>query len=66
MIPHFGFPAVDVRDVAEMHIRALERPETAGERILSVSSSVRISTSAEAIAEITQSAEFRPVGQLHW
>ncbi len=34
MLPRFGFPSVDVRDVALAHIRALERPETQGERIL--------------------------------
>lgn len=51
MIPHFGLPAVDVRDVAEMHIRALERPETANERILAVASSVWIADLAKAIAE---------------
>ncbi len=34
MLPRFGFPSVDVRDVAEAHIRALETPETYGERIL--------------------------------
>lgn len=34
MVPNFGFPIVDVRDVALMHVRALERPETAGRRYL--------------------------------
>lgn len=34
MLPDFGFPEVDVRDVAEMHLRALERPSTAGKRYL--------------------------------
>lgn len=34
MLPRLGFTVVDVRDVAEAHIRALERPETAGQRIL--------------------------------
>lgn len=36
MMPDIGFPVVDVRDVAEMHLRALERPETAGLRIAAV------------------------------
>jgi dihydroflavonol-4-reductase len=35
MLPGFGFPTVDVRDVAEMHLRALQRPETVGKRYLS-------------------------------
>jgi len=34
MLPNFGFPTVDVRDIAAMHIRALERPETIGKRII--------------------------------
>ncbi|MGV8955398.1 MAG: NAD-dependent epimerase/dehydratase family protein [Cypionkella sp.] len=34
MVPNLGFPLVDVRDVAEMHLRAVQRPETAGKRYL--------------------------------
>ncbi|MCB1387843.1 MAG: aldehyde reductase [Rhodobacteraceae bacterium] len=34
MMPAYGFAIVDVRDIAEMHLRALERPETAGHRYL--------------------------------
>ncbi|WP_417626461.1 NAD-dependent epimerase/dehydratase family protein [Pararhodobacter aggregans] len=34
MMPPLGFPVVDVRDIAEMHLRALERPDTAGHRYL--------------------------------
>ena len=36
MVPMIDFPVVDVRDVAEMHLRALETPEVAGLRILAV------------------------------
>jgi dihydroflavonol-4-reductase len=36
MLPDVSFPVVDVRDVAEMHLRALERPGTAGKRYISV------------------------------
>lgn len=36
MVPMLDFPVVDVRDIAEMHLRAVERPETAGMRILGV------------------------------
>lgn len=32
--PAIGWPVVDVRDVASMHVAALERPEAAGERFL--------------------------------
>ncbi|MBL4811533.1 MAG: aldehyde reductase [Rhodobacteraceae bacterium] len=38
MLPRIGFPMVDVRDVALMHLRALERPETAGQRYIGVQS----------------------------
>lgn len=33
-LPLIGFPVVDVRDIAEMHLRALEQPETAGQRFI--------------------------------
>jgi dihydroflavonol-4-reductase len=32
-VPEVGFSVVDVGDIAEMHLRAAQRPETAGERI---------------------------------
>jgi dihydroflavonol-4-reductase len=40
MLPAIFFPTVDVRDVAEMHLRALQRPETAGKRYLASSGSM--------------------------
>ncbi len=40
MLPEIGFPMVDVRDVAEMHLRALQRPTTAGKRYLAVAGSM--------------------------
>lgn len=40
MMPPLGFPIVDVRDVAEMHLRALQRPETEGRRYLAASGSM--------------------------
>jgi dihydroflavonol-4-reductase len=40
MLPGIGFPVVDVRDVADMHLRALQRPETAGKRYLAISGSM--------------------------
>ncbi|MEM9997572.1 MAG: aldehyde reductase [Bacteroidota bacterium] len=33
-VPKFGFEIVDVRDVSDLHIRAMEAPEAAGERYL--------------------------------
>ncbi|WP_306119663.1 MULTISPECIES: aldehyde reductase [unclassified Roseitalea] len=35
-VPNFGVPAVDVRDVADMHVAALSTPEAAGKRFLAV------------------------------
>jgi nucleoside-diphosphate-sugar epimerase len=34
--PRFSFGIVDVRDVADLHLRAMVRPEAAGERFLAV------------------------------
>jgi dihydroflavonol-4-reductase len=34
MLPNFGFPIVDVRDIAAMHVAALTRPGTGGKRYL--------------------------------
>ncbi len=34
LIPRLGFPVVDVRDVATMHVRALQTPESAGSRFI--------------------------------
>ncbi len=34
MLPRIGFTGVDVRDIALMHLRALERPESAGRRFI--------------------------------
>ncbi len=33
-IPHLGFCVVDVRDVVDLHIRAMTAPEAAGERFI--------------------------------
>lgn len=40
MLPMIGFNVVDVRDVAEMHLRAVQRPELAGRRFLAVAGSM--------------------------
>jgi len=32
-VPNFGFPCVDVRDIATMHVRALSKPDSIGKRI---------------------------------
>ncbi len=33
-LPNLSFPAVDVRDVADLHVRALKAPDMAGERFI--------------------------------
>lgn len=33
-LPNFGFPVVDVRDVAAMHLRAMERRDSIGKRFI--------------------------------
>lgn len=33
-LPQFGFPLVDVRDIADLHVRAMTNPAAAGERFL--------------------------------
>jgi dihydroflavonol-4-reductase len=40
MLPRIAFPIVDVRDVAEAHVRALDRPETEGKRVLAADSTL--------------------------
>jgi dihydroflavonol-4-reductase len=34
MLPRFGFPVVDVRDVASAHVRCIEAPATFGQRVI--------------------------------
>ena len=50
-LPRFGFPVVDVRDVAEAHVRAISRPETVGKRITVAADFLWFSDMAEAIKE---------------
>ena len=33
-LPRFGWPLVDVRDIADLHLRALHRPNAAGQRYI--------------------------------
>ena len=40
MLPMLSLVCVDVRDVAEMHLRAVERPETSGKRYLAAAGSM--------------------------
>lgn len=36
MLPNIGFSTVDVRDVAEMHVTVIDKPETHGQRIMTI------------------------------
>lgn len=49
MLPSFSLPVVDVRDVAEAHVRALERPESTGKRFLAATETLWFSDMAKAI-----------------
>ncbi len=33
-LPHFGWPLADVRDIADLHVRALRAPNAAGQRFI--------------------------------
>ncbi len=51
LVPMLGFVCVDVRDVAEMHLRALQRPETAGKRYLATSGSMTMPDMAHVLKQ---------------
>jgi dihydroflavonol-4-reductase len=51
-VPRLGFPVVDVRDVAEMHLRALQRPATAGKRYLAVAGSMWMGDMAQTLKAV--------------
>ena len=56
-LPDVHFPFVDVRDTAATHIAALEKPEAAGNRYISVTERVSMKEIAQIFAE-----EFTPQG----
>jgi dihydroflavonol-4-reductase len=49
MLPNFGFPTVDVRDVAETHVTAIDKPQTHGQRIMTVDKFMKFVDLAKAI-----------------
>lgn len=49
MQPPYGLPIVDVRDVAEMHLRAVQRPETAGKRFIAAAGSMTFAEMARVL-----------------
>lgn len=50
-VPNFGFPCVDVRDIATMHVRALTSAEAAGKRIIGSAQFVWFLDMAKILAE---------------
>jgi nucleoside-diphosphate-sugar epimerase len=50
-IPDFDFPIVDVRDVAALHVAALESPRAAGKRYLCVSENMHMREIARILRE---------------
>jgi dihydroflavonol-4-reductase len=48
-LPRLGFSFVDVRDVAECHVKAMELPEAAGERFLATEGFMWFSEAAEVL-----------------
>ena len=49
MLPDIGFATVDVQDVAEMHVTVIDKPETFGQRIMTVDRFMRFTQLAQAI-----------------
>ena len=49
MLPNFGFAAVDVQDVAELHVRVIDQPATHGQRIMAVDRFIWFTEMAQAI-----------------
>ncbi|GHD98378.1 dihydrokaempferol 4-reductase [Defluviimonas sp. 20V17] len=51
MVPRIGFAVVDVRDVAEMHLRAVERPDTTGRRYIAADRALWFAQMAAALKD---------------
>lgn len=49
MLPDIGFATVDVLDIAEMHVTVIEKPETFGQRIMTVDSFLSFKELAQAV-----------------
>lgn len=51
MLPNMGFTIVDVRDVADMHVAALSKPESVGKRLVAVADSIWFKDMAATLIE---------------
>lgn len=49
MQPPYGLPIVHVQDVAEMHLRAVQRPETVGKRFIAAAGSMTFAEMAKVL-----------------
>ncbi|WP_019956639.1 NAD-dependent epimerase/dehydratase family protein [Yoonia vestfoldensis] len=49
MLPNFGFAAVDVQDVAALHVTVIDKPDTYGQRIMAVDRFIWFTEMAQAI-----------------
>jgi nucleoside-diphosphate-sugar epimerase len=49
VLPHFGFNIVDVRDLADLHIRAMTSPAAAGERFIAAGDFMWLSDIAQTL-----------------
>jgi len=49
MLPNIGFPTVDVQDVAEMHVKVMDQPNSFGQRIMTVDRFLTFTEIAQAI-----------------
>lgn len=50
-VPPVSYPVVDVRDVAELHIKALETPEVGGRRLIAAAETMSLKEIAEILVE---------------
>jgi len=50
-IPRFGFTVVDVRDIADLHLRAMQAPQAAGQRYLGSGSFVMMTEIAQILRD---------------
>ena len=50
-IPPVSYPVVDVRDVAELHIKALQTPEAGGRRLIAAAETMSLKDIAKILAE---------------
>ncbi|WDI31019.1 NAD-dependent epimerase/dehydratase family protein [Hyphococcus flavus] len=50
-VPPVSYPVVDVRDVAQIHVNALENPETSGRRLIAASETLSLSDIAEILRQ---------------